>query len=248
MSEAAAGLEQAHASKAIDAELRHAAFAIMNTEPFIAAERGINNAAFEIDRFERAVGELVTKGPMGYIEEMTHDERRDLDRAITLLNDLMEASRALEEELQAAKSALDEGRSRLSPQQEEARKNIADLEAELELKPFEEDYRNKQQDYDMIKTQADALIATLEDVKKGVHVGTDVVRQVTKLVAKGTPEIKEIKVKASSDALAKNEPLTFDITVSWMNEEHACHVEWSPNQDAHVLYNKAAKIVVALAA
>ena len=96
MSEAAVGLEQAHASKAVDAELRHAAHAIMNTDAFKTVEREINNAVFEIERFERALEGLVTKGPMAYIEEMTHDERVDRDRQIKLLERLTVASEELE--------------------------------------------------------------------------------------------------------------------------------------------------------
>ncbi|KAK4165649.1 hypothetical protein QBC43DRAFT_287820 [Cladorrhinum sp. PSN259] len=55
-----------------------------------------------------------------------------------------------------------------------------DLEAEIKLKPFEEDYRNKKQDYDRINTQANALLVALEDVKLGIDIGGDIVRQVTK--------------------------------------------------------------------
>ncbi|KAI1087089.1 hypothetical protein F5B19DRAFT_486997 [Rostrohypoxylon terebratum] len=246
LTEATLGLEQAHASKVAEAEILHALKAITNSDAFKTVEREINNAAFEIGRFERALEKLVTQGPSAYIEEMVRDERRDLDRQIKLLSDLMDASKILEEELRKAKNALDKGQGRLSPKQEEARKHIAELESELKLKPFEEDYRNKKQDYDKIKSQADSLLVTLEDIKKGIHVGADIVRQVTKLVAKGLPDIKNIKGRVSSNALAKHEPLMFEITVSWMGQDHLCCVEWAPNQDAHELYNGAAKKVVAI--
>lgn len=246
LTEATLGLEKAHADKALNAEFRHAAHAIMNTEAFKTVENEINNAYSEISRFERALEKLVDQGPMAYIEELSKDEKRDLEREIELLDDLMAASKQLEEELRAAKDALDETSGRLSPEQEAARGRIADLEAEIERKPFEHDYRNKQQDFDRIKTQADALLRTLEDVKGGIRVGADVVRQVTNLFRKGIPEIKEIKVSASSAALANHEPLTFKITVGWMGDYHVCQVEWVPSQDAHVLYSDAARKVVEL--
>lgn len=247
MSEAAIGLEEAHAGKAADAAMRVTGYAITNTPAFRAVEQEINNATFEIGRFEQAMEGLVSKGPMGYIEVMIHDEREDVQRQIELLERLTADSQNLEEELEAAKSALDEGRGRLNPKQEEARKRIADLEAEIKLKPFEEAYRDKKRNYDAIKTQADTLLATLEDVKRDMKVEADIVRQVTRLVMEGIPEINDIKVKASSDMLARHEPLTFDINVGWMNQEHVCQVKWSPGEGAHLLYREAAKKLVALA-
>lgn len=247
LSEATAGLEQAHVSKAADAELRHAAHAIMNLEEFKEVEREINNAIFEVSRWERALEELVAQGPMAYIEEMTRYERDDLDRQIESLNDLIKASENLEAELKDAKNALDKERGRLSPRQEEARKRIAGLEAEIKLKPFENDYRNKKQDFDKIQTQVNALLKTLEDIRRGVNVGADVLRQVTKLIKMGMPEIKEIRVKASSEGLAKHDPLMFEITVMWMEKKYTCRIKWAPSQDAHDLYSEAAKKVAALA-
>ena len=247
LSEATIGLEQAHANKAAQAELIHAAEAIMDSDEFKAVERGINNAVYEVSRFERALEKLVAQGPMAYLEEMTYDERVEVDRQIKLLDELIDASTKLQTELEEAKDALDEKKGRLSPQQEEARKRIANLEAEIKLKPFEEDYRNKKQDFDKLQTQADALLQTLEDIKGGVNIGADVLRQVTKLVIEGIPQIKEIRVKASSEVLVKHDPLMFEITVTWMKQDHECHVEWAPSQDAHDLYSNAAKKVAALA-
>jgi hypothetical protein len=247
LSEAALGLEEAHAAKAVDAAARVTGCAITNSPAFRAVEQEINNASFEIGRFEQAMEGLVSKGPMGYIEVMIHDEREDVQRQINLLERLMADSKNLEEELEAAKSALDEGRGRLNPEQEEARKRIAELEAEIKLKPFEEAYRHKKRNYDAIKMQADTLLATLEDVRQDMKVEADIVRQVTRLMMKGIPQIKDIEVKASSDMLARHEPLTFDITVIWMNQEHGCQVKWAPGQDAHLLYREAAKKIATLA-
>ncbi|KAL3247338.1 hypothetical protein ABHI18_012444 [Aspergillus niger] len=246
LSEATLGLEQAHASKAVETEVRHATEAIINSDEFRAVESGINNAIFEMERFDRALGKLFDQGPMGYIEEMAHDEREDLARQIALYDKLVQESRKLELALIAARDALEAEKGRLKPKQEAARLRIAVLEMEIKLRPFESDYQAKKQEFDRVKTQADALRSTLDDIKKGVHVGADVVRQVTRMVQAGIPEIKNIDVKASSDTIAQNRPITFDITVKWLEQDHTCCVEWSPNQEAHELYGSAAKRIVGL--
>ncbi|KAM0514405.1 hypothetical protein ACHAPE_006698 [Trichoderma viride] len=246
LTEATVGLEQAHASKAIEAEILHAAEVITNSDEFKTVENGINNAIDEASRFGRALQELVDKGPMAYIEEMSRDEKRDLQRHIDLLRSLEADSRELQSQFAAAERALKETRGRLSPKQEAARKNIVDLEAAIKLKPWEAEYRNKKADFDRIKTQADGLLQTLDDIKKGISVGEDLIRQAVKFL-EFIPEIQSIHVTASSEILVKNAPLTFGISVKWLGEIHICYIEWSPNQDAYELYSNAARKIVGLA-
>lgn len=246
LTEAIVGLEQAHASKAIEAEILHAAEVITNSDEFKTVENGINNAIDEASRFGRALQKLVDKGPMAYIEEMSRDEKRDLQRQIDLLRSLEADSRELQSQLPTAERALKEMRGRLSPKQEAARKNIVDLEAAIKLKPWEAEYRNKKADFDRIKTQANGLLQTLDDIKKGVSVGEDLIRQAVKFL-EFIPEIQSIHVTASSEILVKNAPLTFGISVKWLGEIHMCYVERSPNQDAHELYSNAARKMVGLA-
>lgn len=190
---------------------------------------------------------MITQGFEGFAEAILRDERREVDRQIELIDELLQASRKLQKELEKAKAALEETKGRLSPQQKEARKRIVDLEAEIRLKPFDHAYRAKKEDYDKLCVVADMLISTLEQIRKGINVGADVLRQVTKLVMQGIPQIKEIRVKASSEMLVKYEPLLFEITVTWLGKDHTCHVEWAPNQDAQALYGNAAKNIAAIA-
>lgn len=246
LTEATLGLEQAHASKIIEVEILHAAEAITNSQEFKSVERGINDAIDEVARFGRALQELTDKGVMGYIEEMSRDEKRDLQRQIDLLRSLEADSRKLQRQLEAAERALKNTRGRLSPKQEAARKKIVDLEADIKLKPWETEYKNKKADFDMIQTQADGLLKTLDDIKKGISVGEDIIRQTVKFL-EFIPEIQSIHVAASSDILVKNVPLTFGISVKWLGEIHMCYVEWAPTQDAHELYSNAAKAMVRLA-
>ncbi|KAI1451228.1 hypothetical protein F4805DRAFT_464043 [Annulohypoxylon moriforme] len=240
------GLEQAHASKAIELGLHYAAESILKSDEFRAVERGIQDAVYEVSRFERALEKLITQGPEAYIKEMTYDERVKLDRQVALYDELVGGSKKLEAALTAARNSLDAEKGRLRPEEEAAREAIAELEAEIELKPFEKDYENKKQDFEKIKTQTQALLSTLEDVRKGIHVGEDVVRQVTKMLTWGMPEIRDIYVEVSSDAFVEDKPMLFSIKVRWLGQDFTCHDEWSPNQEAYELYNSAAKGIVAL--
>lgn len=247
LGEAAAALEDAHVNKAIEAELHHFAESIVRSKEFQDIERGINDALFEVSRFGSALEKLVTDGPMGYIEETTRDERANLKQQINLYDQLVRDCKKLERALIDAKKALEAEKSRLKPEQEEARVRIAELEAEIKLKPFEKEYEMKKQDFDRIKTQADALISTLEDIKASVEIGADVLWQVSKIIMEGIPEITDIYVEASSDAIAENKPMTFSITARWLGQDHICRVDWSPNQGVQELYGRAAEKVVALA-
>jgi hypothetical protein len=149
--------------------------------------------------------------------------------------------------LQAVKKALEEKKRRLTTQEEEAAKRIVTLEKEIKLLPIEHDYYNKKEDYAKLRTRVDEVCSFLEAVKKGVSFPPDVLRHVTRLVIKGMPEVKDIRVRASSEGLVKNDPLLFEMTVAWAGQEHACHVEWAPNQVTSVLYSEAVKSVAAMA-
>ncbi|KAH6949543.1 hypothetical protein DER45DRAFT_620115 [Fusarium avenaceum] len=86
LTEATIGLKQAHASKNIAAGILHAAEAITSSPAFRAIEDGINTA--------------IDEGPMGYIEEMSRDEKRDLQRQIDRLEELENDSRDLQRNLE----------------------------------------------------------------------------------------------------------------------------------------------------
>ncbi|KAI0887862.1 uncharacterized protein GGS22DRAFT_197773 [Annulohypoxylon maeteangense] len=247
LSEATLGLEQANARKAFEKQLYNATKKTLESNEFKKIERDIQNTLYDIGRFGMAVQKLIEKGPAAYIEEMTRDERAKLDRQISLYDELLRQSKRLEKELILARNALETETERLRPEQEAAREAIAELEAEIELMPFKKEYENKKQDFDTIKAQADALVSTLEDIRKGVHADADAIRQVTKMLMKGIPEITDIYLEVNSNMFAEKKPLIFSITVRWLNEDHTCRVEWSPNQGAHELYSNGARKVVALA-
>lgn len=244
MSAAAVELEEAHAAKTVTTDVLLAVEAVTNTQAFITVEQELNHVADQIAKVESALERLVTEGPVGFIEEMTRDEKRDLQHQIEVLEGLIKESKELEEELRMAETTLEETRGRLSREQEEARRRIAKLEADIKLRPFEEDYRTKQQDFDRFKAHADLLIAALETARDVVDIWGIAAQKVIRFVERGMPRIKEIKVRASSKALAAHEPLRLEITASWLGEDYVCHVEWAPEEDAHVLYRSAATKLV----
>ncbi|PNP76647.1 hypothetical protein FNYG_10066 [Fusarium nygamai] len=100
------GLEEAHARKAVDEELRHAGKAIMDLPAFRSIETGINEAARKIGQFGKAIDGLVNRGLGAYLEEMLKDEREGLNRQIILLEALMKKTEELEAACKEARRLL----------------------------------------------------------------------------------------------------------------------------------------------
>ncbi|EXL52589.1 hypothetical protein FOCG_08380 [Fusarium oxysporum f. sp. radicis-lycopersici 26381] len=191
LTEATLGLEEAHARKAIDAELRHAGKAIMDPPAFRSIEVAINEAARKIDQFGRALDGLVNRGLATWIEEMLKDEREDLNRQIRLLEALVMKSEELEAAYEQAKKDLDKTEEMLSPKQEAARKSIAEIEGEIKMLPAQHEYMNKKKDYEKMEIQVNHLIATLDDIKRVMGEVSQISKDVLNTLKKGIPRVTE---------------------------------------------------------
>ncbi|WJG37100.1 uncharacterized protein FOBCDRAFT_286099 [Fusarium oxysporum Fo47] len=191
LTEATLGLEEAHARKAIDAELRHAGKAIMDPPAFRSIEVAINEAARKIDQFGRALDGLVNRGLAAWIEEMLKDEREDLNRQIRLLEALVMKSEELEAAYEQAKKDLDKTEEMLSPKQEAARKSIAEIEGEIKMLPAQHEYMNKKKDYEKMEIQVNHLIATLDDIKRVMGEVSQISKDVLNTLKTGIPRVTE---------------------------------------------------------
>ncbi|KAH7466919.1 hypothetical protein FOMA001_g16022 [Fusarium oxysporum f. sp. matthiolae] len=241
LTEATLGLEEAHARKAIDAELRHAGKAIMDLPAFRSIEVAINEAARKIDQFGRALDGLVNRGLAAWIEEMLKDEREDLNRQIRLLEALVRKSEELEAAYEQAKKDLDKTEEMLSPKQEAARKSIAEIEGEIKMLPAQHEYMNKKKDYENMEIQVNRLIATLDDIKRVMKEVSQISKDVLNTLKKGIPRVTKIIVRASNRTFADDKPLMFEIQAVWMDIHETFRVEWAPNQGISVLYSQAAE-------
>ncbi|KAM5385760.1 hypothetical protein ACJA88_001910 [Fusarium oxysporum] len=244
LTEATLGLEEAHARKAIDAELRHAGKAIMDLPAFRSIEVAINEAARKIDQFGRALDGLVNRGLAAWIEEMLKDEREDLNRQIRLLEALVRKSEELEAAYEQAKKDLDKTEERLSPKQEAARKRIAEIEGEIKMLPAQHEYMNKKKDYENMEIQVNHLIATLDDIKRVMKEVSQISKDVLNTLNKGIPRVTKIIVRASNMTFADDKPLMFEIQAVWMDIHETFRVEWAPNQGISVLYSQGFTAVV----
>ncbi|KAF5965410.1 hypothetical protein FCOIX_12975 [Fusarium coicis] len=241
LTEASLGLEEAHARKAADAELRHAGKAIMDLPAFRSIEANINEAARKIDQFGRAIDGLVNRGLGAYLEEMLKDEREDLNRQIRLLEALTKKSEELEAAYEQAKKDLDDTEQRLTPEQEAARKKIAKLQVEIEMLPARHEYMNRKKDYETMEIQVNNLITTLNDIQRAVKEVSQISKDVVNTLRKGIPRVTKIIVRASNRAFEEDKPLMFEIQAVWMDTPGMFHVEWAPNQGISVLYSQAAE-------
>jgi vacuolar-type H+-ATPase subunit H len=89
----------------------------MKLPAFRRIEEAINEAARKFDQFGRALDGLINRGPMTWIEEMSKDEKEDLNRQIRLLEELMRRSQELKDAMKEAKRALEKTEERLTPKQ-----------------------------------------------------------------------------------------------------------------------------------
>ncbi|ODM15144.1 hypothetical protein SI65_09383 [Aspergillus cristatus] len=182
--EANAGLEQIKARRDAQNEILKLAREIVSSPAFRKIEYGINDAVREINN--------------GYIQEMSRDERAELDRQIRQLNELREKSKELEANLRMAIDALEKSKGRITNQEREVQTRILTLEKEIELKPFEDAYRNKKNDHDTVAAQVQVIQQTLKDIGNGVNAETKAAKQVVEALKKATPRITLIVVKAST--------------------------------------------------
>ncbi|KAF5965774.1 hypothetical protein FBULB1_12034 [Fusarium bulbicola] len=241
LTEATLGLEEAHARKAADAELRHAGKAIMDLPAFRSIEEAINEAARKIDQFGRAIDGLVNRGLRAYLEEMLKDEREGLNRQIRLLEALMWESERLEAAYKEAKKDLENTEQRLSRKQEAARKKIAEIQAEIKMLPARHQYTNKKKDYEIMENQVNDLVATLDDIQRVMKKVSQISKDVVNTLNKGIPRVTKIIVRASNRAFVEDKPLMFEIQAVWMDKHETFRIEWAPNQGISVLYSRAAE-------
>ncbi|ENH72169.1 hypothetical protein FOC1_g10006542 [Fusarium oxysporum f. sp. cubense race 1] len=241
LTEATLGLEEAHARKAIDAELRHAGKTIMDLPAFRSIEVAIKEAARKIDQFGRALDGLVNRGLAAWIDEMLKAEREDLNRQIRLLEALLRKREELEAAYEQAKKDLDKTEERLSPKQEAARKRIAEIEGEIKMLPAQHEYMNKKKDYENMEIQVNHLIATLDDIRRVMEEVSQISKDVLNTLKKGIPRVTKIIVRASNRTFADDKPLMFEIQAVWMDKHETFRVEWAPNQGISVLYSQAAE-------
>ncbi|KAM0355061.1 hypothetical protein ACHAPU_000912 [Fusarium lateritium] len=239
LAEATLGLEKAHGQKKADAELRHAGKAIMESEPFRAAENSIHSAVKEIEKVGKALDGLVQEGAWGWVKAMSVNEQQVLQRQIDELKELYAKSKELEKALQEARDALSATSKRLTPQQEKARLRIAELEKEKEMIPAQREFDNKKADVDNMEVLVKDLKRKLDKVEDFVEGIAQVVKDVVKTLGQTTPKITQIVVKASSRTFVANKPLVFKIQAKWLGQTSTLEVEWAPNESPAALYDKA---------
>lgn len=178
------------------------------------------------------------------MEEMSRDEQAELDRQIQQLVELQKISKVLEDNLLAAIDALNENKGRVTSAETAIQTRIIKLQEEIKLKPFEDAYRNKVNDYDRVAGQIQVIVQTLKNIRSGIDANTKAAQQVVEALKKATPRITLIVVKASTEVFAKNEPLLFSVDVEWIGETKKYEVTWSPGSRPADLFKDVADKVV----
>ncbi|OCL00817.1 uncharacterized protein K441DRAFT_710237, partial [Cenococcum geophilum 1.58] len=242
--EANVGLELLKADVGIGTAVLDIARFVHNLPGLRAIELAIWDAGKELEKFGKALERLTTQGPGGYIDEILKDEKRDLQDQIQTLNDLDAKSKELEKVLKRARDLLNKNKGRLTTAEENAQSRITKLEQEIELKPFENAYRNKKRDHDNVAAQIQTIQETLMDTKASIKGGTEITKQVVETLKDELPRVTKILVKASTKVFVDDKPLIFEITAKWKGETGVCRVEWVPGSKPSELYREVASKLV----
>lgn len=237
-------MEQIKARRDVNNEILKAAREIARSPAFRQIESSINDAVREVNKFGKALDSLTRNGVYGYIQEMSRDERAEVDRQIQQLDELRRKSMELEANLEAAIDALNKNKGRITSAERAVQTRILTLEEEIKLKPFEDAYRNKKNDHDRVAAQIQVIQQTLKDIRNGIDAHTKAAKHVVEALKKATPRITLIVVKASTEVFAKNEPLVFSVDVEWIGETTRYEVTWSPGSRPADLYKDVADKVV----
>lgn len=180
LTEATLGLEQAHASKTIAAEILHAAEAITSSPAFRPIEDGINTAIDEVSKVEH----LLKRAPWAILRRCLVMRSAIYSGRLIAWKSWRMTAGICRGTLKRRSKDLEDTKGRVSLVQEEARKHITCLKAAIKLKPWETELRNKRADFNSINTRVQGLLQTLDNIKEGVKVGDNLIRQVVKFMEK----------------------------------------------------------------
>ncbi|KAK2754427.1 hypothetical protein FQN54_007071 [Arachnomyces sp. PD_36] len=237
-------LEGVKASRDIQVGILQGLQDIFNSPELRGIENALDDASREIDKFGKALDELTKNGLAGYLEEISRDEKEELDRQIRVIEELEAKSKELESELKRARDELNNNNGRITEEQRTRQSNIEKLTEEIKLKPFEEAYRAKKEQCDKIVQQLKVLQKTLKDIQDGVLDAVRGAQHIIDMFRKGVPRVTRIFVKATNEVLVGDDALVFEVEVEWLDERQTIGVGWKPGVSPSDLYRSVAEKIV----
>ncbi|KAF4973360.1 hypothetical protein FSARC_338 [Fusarium sarcochroum] len=238
--EATIGLEEAHVHKIAEAEFLKAGREILNSKAFQFVGQAINCAAGEIVSVIQELEDLILQGMPNIARMMSEERKRIVDDYINKLDELIRKSEELEEVLIQAKKALDDSNGRLGPEFEESGERIAKLEFEMDTLPAKYALKAAERRYNLDRLTVDLQISNLRNKEVTIRAVMQFSRDILAALKKGVPRVTQILVRASTDVLAKNKPLVFEIQAEWFGKKGTFRIQWAPNQSPETLYREAA--------
>jgi chromosome segregation ATPase len=230
-------LETIRARKAIDAELLHALKGISSDPLFKEIESKLNTAMDELERIGNFLDHTLQGEHYKAIEALQRNKKRELDTKIDLLRQLHTKSKTLESDLTKAQETLRKNEGRLTEEEKKLQTAILELQKEIEDKPFEHAYQVQREKHESVVLQIQDLQKKLAEVKEGVDAATKFARDNLKVLQESIPTVKRIIITGSTQAITKNNPLTFEIEGRWKGLPVLFTVEWAPGWSVPELYN-----------
>ncbi|KAE8421243.1 hypothetical protein BDV36DRAFT_305117 [Aspergillus pseudocaelatus] len=231
-------LEWMHGKKAADAEARHAAEKILSTPLWRTIEKGLNEAAEQIEKHAKALEHIINGEGYKAIQALQKDKRRELQNQIATLKRLEKTSKEIETKLNAARQALKKNKGRITQEEKTLQKEVERLQGELKTRPFEDAYKAKLQEHESVKAQMKNIQKKLSEIRSGIDKATKSAQRYVHVLKQATPAVERILVTGSTDVLAKNKPLTFKIEARWMGKPVHAEVQWAPGWNVAELYDQ----------
>ncbi|KAE8406700.1 hypothetical protein BDV37DRAFT_280656 [Aspergillus pseudonomiae] len=239
-----ANLEWILAKKAADAELRHAAGLFLSTELWMNIEKGLNDAAQQIEKHAIALHHIINGEHYKAIEVLETDKRKTLNRKVAAIQNLEEISKEIEAKLQRAHQELEKNKGQVTKEEKKLQKEIEELRGELKTRPFEDAYKAKLQDHKSVTAQIQNIKKKLQEVRTGIDKTTKLARGYVHVLEQGIPTVKRIVVTGCTEVFAKKKPLTFKVEARWNNKPVYIEAQWAPGRSAADLYEQIGSKIV----
>lgn len=231
-------LEWMHAKKAADAEARHAAEKVLSSPLWVTIEKGLNEAAEQIEKHAKALEHMINGEEYKAIQVLQKNKKKELDSQIATLKKLEKTSKEIERKLKEAREALKKNKGRITNEEKALQKEVERLQGELKTRPFEDAYKAKQQEHESVKAQIKNIQQKLSEIRAGIDKATEKAQGYIRVLKQATPAVEHIIVTGSTDVFAKSKPLTFKIEARWMGKPVYAEAQWAPGWNVSELYDQ----------
>lgn len=125
-----------------------------------------------------------------------------------------------------------------------SKKEIGKIEDDIKTRVYEHEYEATAKEYERVFQAVEAFRVAMNKVAEGIEFSIDKVQGIFEALRDNVFQAKRIYVKASSNAIADDQPILFHIWVMWLQEDFDFSVEYDPKTGFVGLYSDAVKKIL----